>query len=507
LIPSSITAGARPSGGFSVTTPSLKGEVGTRAVFAGPWMSCKMGAMDPVVGPLGSRLDALVARFLVDGRVPGIAAGVVHDGTLAWAVTLGLADRASRRPVLPDTLFRIASLTKAFTATAVLQLRDEGRLRLDDPLAAHLPEAAAIRNPFGPIEELTLRRLLTHTSGLQGEAPWTDPWQRTWLALDDLVARLDQAFVRAPPGSRWQYCNLGYDLLAAVVGRVAGESFEAYLQHAILDVAGLGSTVFTPSGELAARVATGYGPRRHDDDTAPSDPSDSATFLGSGGLWSTLEDLARWIVVQCRIEDGDRRGVGNRVLDGPTLREMHRPMVLADEGFSYGQGYGWASIRIGETPWVSHTGSLDGFRAMALFRPTDGLGVVALANGSTRPGNLAREIATAVFDAGRAAPPAVPSSPPTPVPEPWRELLGAYQEDEYGFTVRVEAADGALVLVDADDPAGAASLVPASDPLAFTVRDGDMAGERCVFLRGSSGTIAGLNISGMPLYRLGRVPR
>src|SRR5262245_6890587 len=122
--------------------------------------------MDPVIEPLADRLASLAARFFAASRLPGLAVGVVRDGKLAWTASLGFADRATNRPVTSDTLFRICSITKSFTATAILQLRDEGRLRLDDPLVLHVPEARAIRNPFGPIEDVTIRRLLTHTAGI-----------------------------------------------------------------------------------------------------------------------------------------------------------------------------------------------------------------------------------------------------------------------------------------------------------------------------------------------------
>jgi len=156
--------------------------------------------MDPVLDPLVPRLDALAAKFLVEQRLPGLAAGVVRDGALAWTSTLGFADRASRRPVTAGTLFRIASITKSFTATAILQLRDEGRLRLDDPLVNHVPEARAIADPYGPIEELTLRRLLTHSSGLQNDVPLGDDlWQVSLYTTDELVARLDLVEVLTRP--------------------------------------------------------------------------------------------------------------------------------------------------------------------------------------------------------------------------------------------------------------------------------------------------------------------
>src|SRR6188474_1999625 len=148
--------------------------------------------MDAVIESIATRLDALAAHFLVEQRLPGLAVGVVRGGELAWTAALGFADRAASRPMTTNTLLRIASITKSFTATAVLQLRDEGRLRLDDPLVAHVPEARGIADPFGPIEELTIRRLLTHSSGLQRDVPLDDLWTIPYFTEDELLARLDR---------------------------------------------------------------------------------------------------------------------------------------------------------------------------------------------------------------------------------------------------------------------------------------------------------------------------
>jgi D-alanyl-D-alanine carboxypeptidase len=461
--------------------------------------------MDPVIDPLAPRLDALAAKFLVEQRLPGLAAGVVRDGALAWTSTLGFADRASGRHVTTGTLFRIASITKSFTATAVLQLRDEGRLRLDDPLVVHVPEARAIANPHGPIEELTLRRLLTHSSGLQNDVPLGDDlWQVSLYRPDELLARLDRVEVLTRPETGWRYSNLAYELLGVVVSRLAGEPFEAYVQREILDPAGLASTTHFPAGALTERCATGYGPRRHEDDVRASDPYDSGTLLADGGLWSTVEDLARWLTVHSRISDDDRRGDGDRVLDGRTLREMQHPASFAD--WTYAQGLGWASRRIGEDAWVGHTGSLNGFRAIVLFRPKDRLGVIALTNGSARPA-FAMEIASLVLEAHRAVPPPVPSAAPTPTPEAWRELVGTYEDDDYGYGVRIEVRDGALVLNYVDVPSELAALSATEDPLVFRFADGEWIGEQIRFLRNASGAIAGVNVVGGPLRKLAPIDR
>jgi CubicO group peptidase (beta-lactamase class C family) len=462
--------------------------------------------VDRVIEPLVPRLDALAGHFLVEKRSPGVAVGVVRDGALAWSTALGFADKATARPLTTDTPFRIASITKSFTATAMLQLRDEDRLRLDDPLVEHVPEARAIADPFGPIEEVTLRRLLTHTSSIQGDLAPDDPWDWRFFNDDEVLARLDRVAVLAPPDTGWRYSNLGYQLLGITVGRVVGEPFADYIQRCILDVAGLGSTSYFPSGDLAARSAIGYGPRRYDDDVAPAQKLDSRQLYADGGLWSTVEDLARWITVQSRTADDDRRGEGDRVLDGRTLREMQRATVIGADDWSYGQGLGWAATRIGEDIWNGHTGSLDGFRASVVFRAADKLGVIALTNGSERP-MLTREIATLVLEAHRAAPPKLPKTPPKPTPPAWRELVGFYREDGYGLALFVEVRDGGLVVVDAGDPSDCSKLAPTEDPLLWTIADGDSVGERVQFLRNAAGQISGMNAASAPLARLAPVER
>jgi CubicO group peptidase (beta-lactamase class C family) len=458
-----------------------------------------MAPMDPVIDPIAARLDACAARFVVDQRVPGVAVGVVRDGALVWTSTLGFADRASARKIEKNTLFRIASISKTFTATALLQLRDEGRLRLDDPLVDHVPEARAIRDAYGPIEDVTLRRLLTHTSGLQGDAPVDDPWTWELQTHDKMLSRLDEVSVFAAPETGWRYSNIGYELLGVVVSRVSGEPFTDYVQRCVIDVAGLTSTAYFPSGEVAARCATGYGPRLYEDDLTPTKPYDSSTMLADGGLWSTLEDLARWLTVQSRTSDDDHRGDGDRVLDGKTLREMQRPGVLAD--WSYGQGLGWASRRIGEDAWVSHTGGLFGFRSMVLFRPEDKLGVIAMTNGSSRL-PFAIDIASTVLESCRVLAPSVPAAPPVPTPDAWRELLGLYREDTYGLSFRVEVRDAALALVDESDPSHPPRLIATEDPLVWEMSGGELIGERVRFIRGRSGAIAGLNAAGAPARKL-----
>ena len=184
--------------------------------------STRLRFMSSPAAALASRYEAAAASFVKEHRLPGAAVGVVHDGELAWSGGVGFADRATRRPSDPKTLYRIASITKTFTATAVMQLRDAGKLALDDPAIVYLPELAAAQSPLGPLETLTIRRMLSHESGLQSEPPGTN-WSDV-LYEDDpnrTLSRASEIALRVPVHTQWKYSNLAYQLLGEIVARVS----------------------------------------------------------------------------------------------------------------------------------------------------------------------------------------------------------------------------------------------------------------------------------------------
>ena len=172
-----------------------------------------------------------------------------------------------------DTLFRVASITKTFTATAIVQLRDQGKLRLDDPLVKHIPEFGAVDNPFGPIEDVTLRRVASHSSGLMGEPPldhWSTlrfPTREEWLAV------LPQVRIAIPPGSAFKYSNLGYTLLGEVIERLAGQPYVEYMREAIFEPLGMASSAYELTDELRPRAAPGHMPHPFEDGAEPAPPS------------------------------------------------------------------------------------------------------------------------------------------------------------------------------------------------------------------------------------------
>lgn len=426
--------------------------------------------MDTPLDPIVRAVDAAAADLLAPGTTPGVAVALVRGGQPAWSGGFGLADPFTGRPMTADRLFRVASITKTFVAVAVAQLRDEGRLSLDDPLIDHLPEIAAMEDPFGAARRITIAQVLLHVAGLQTDAP-TDPGHDPGVHQDELLRRLPRARFVRPPHTRWHYSNLGYELLGVLIARVAGEPTADRIARAVLAPAGLAETAYHPDPDLLARAAVAClrGQAPHPWERAPD--LDSDTMLGDGGLWSTVGDLARWIAVQCLAGDADRRGDGPRVLDGPSLRELQRPQVLVGlEGWRSAQGLGFASFRVDDDAWQGHTGSLHGLRAIHLFRPQDGLGVVALANGSDRPNPVAFAAARALLADHRATPATATSSAARVPATPGAGPTGRWVQPALG-TACTTWLDGSDLLLHADGDPTAIRMRPSGTPGEWVVGD------------------------------------
>lgn len=460
-----------------------------------------------ILAPVRDELEEKARAFVREHRLPGAAVGIVLGDGLAWSLGIGFADHEAALPQDARALHRIASITKTFSATAILQLRDSGALRLDDPLVAHLPEFERARNPFGPIEDVTIRGLLTHMSGLQGEMPGTDPDTWPLLLPDDLLAALDRVAVVIPPWSTFKYSNLGFELLAAVVRRTTGRTMPEYVTTEILGPLGMTSTAHEPGPDLVARCAVGYDARAFADRPPPARSFLSATMEGDGGLWSSVEDLARWIVVQLAADPRVRERGAGAVLAPATLVEMQRPAYLGDperDAWTHGQGLGWyATRRPSGIVVTGHSGALNGFTSNVSFRVEEKLGAIALLNGIGGAADLAGDLLEAALVPVRAARAReVATAPPVPCPPDLGRLLGEYRDLEFGEHVRVEWRDGGLWLLESEPDEPDHPLEATDDPLVFTMRVGRPAGELLTFLEGPDGRVDRANMGGYPMIRL-----
>jgi CubicO group peptidase (beta-lactamase class C family) len=332
-------------------------------------------------------VDPIFAQQVSADPLPGLVYGVVADGRLAHWDAWGTAslDR-DLRPDL-DTAFRIASMTKSFTAATVLALRDQGRLRLDDPVADYVPDLAG----DAADRRVTVRHLLTMTAGFTTDDPWGDRQQD--LGPDDFAG-----FLRSGPSTAWrpgdayEYSNLGYAVLGLVVERATGVPYRQAARELVIEPLGLAATTFTAADLPPGRLAVGYG--RRGETWVPEPPAGYGAFAPMGGLFSTVGDLVTWVSTFLAAEVGDP--VGGAV-DPASLREMQHAARLVDADVSYATPAAWPELRVRgygfglveefhpEGRTVAHSGGYPGFGSHMRWHPESGLGIVALANRTYAP--------------------------------------------------------------------------------------------------------------------------
>jgi CubicO group peptidase (beta-lactamase class C family) len=444
-----------------------------------------------VLAQLSPYLEAEIAAFTLEAGVPGVAAAAVLGGDATWSSACGTADVTSGRRLEPDTPMRVGSLTKPFTAAAILRLRDEGALSLEDPVVDHLPEFARIRTPRGvSVRDVRVVHLVTHRAGLRGEVHALDDASEAYPAIDEILAALADVSLLFAPGTAMRYSNLGYQLLGEIVARRAGCSYEAFCARSFFSPLGLSTTRFdTPEG-----AARGYRARAFTDRVEPA-PDRRKRTNADGGLWSTAPDQARWI----RAQLGVARGV-------PDLTVMHGPLEGSDDDGSAGQGIGWFRERRVARTLVYHQGSTPGFGARIAFAPGIG-GAVVLANGEAPTKELLGTIVDLLLDGADGV---VPLDPPPPVPtlpgaaaypRRWDELVGFYAWPGSAMLFRLEVRSGQLRLIDVDADA-VIPLAPDDEEDAFVAMDGGWAGERVMIRRDGDGTVRGLRLGAWSVARL-----
>jgi CubicO group peptidase (beta-lactamase class C family) len=401
----------------------------------------------------------------------------------------------------PGTLYRIASITKTFTGTAVMQLRDAGRLDLDDPAVKYLPELRGAVSPFAAIEAVTIRRMLSHESGLATEPPGTD-WsvpvyqgdpQRTLARPGDIVLML-------PPNVQHKYSDLAYQLLGEIVTRVSGMPYPRYLRDLILDPLGMSATGFEPlDGPLLSRRATGYSSRPFSDELDP-EPAFPPVWA-EGGLWSCTQDLARWISFQLRAYT--KPTADSPVLAAASLREMHKPRYLADDDWTTAWGISWCANRQDHVSWIQHSGGLPGFTTSVCFDPRQQVGAIVLHNGTSFTAETARELALTARRLAGSAPSTV--AVPAPAPAEYWPLLGLYARTGLGGGVMsLEWRAGKLAFLIPEIPSWQLALEPTSNPDMFIAGPGtDFSGENVTFQRHDDGRVISVLLVHGTYRRLG----
>ncbi len=446
---------------------------------------------DALVQPLLPKIENKIRTVMTAQRLPGIAVGIVRDQQLAWARGFGFADIASDRAPDAATLFRCGSITKTFTATAIMQLRDEGRLFLDDPVVYYIPEFKSVRIKVGRLEDVTLRRLLSHHSGLMGEGPDSGWDTNVFPPIGQMVVNLARAEVVIGQHSAFKYSNYGYSMLGEVVTRVSGLPYAEYIRKNLLAPLGMNSSCFELDDAARAKSATGYTISILQDLPRIAPHAHLNGFTAAGQLYSSVEDLAKWISLQFRTKAPKREGA--QVLMGDSLSAMHRPQHV-DRSWNEGFGIAWKAMRRGENIFHYHGGGLPGFLTLAMFNKQHKLGAIVLTNSVGHAANLeiAFEMLETLIPAIRDARVVPEAAKPAPMPEAHKRLVGRYWWAEMGAVLYFISRGGQLLATNAPGtPAVPARLVPTEDPNVYIATEGRPAGEPIEFQVAADGTVTG----------------
>lgn len=334
-----------------------------------------------VVGvPLpADEVDDLVATYIKEKGIPGLSIGVVRDGELIKEAGYGLADVELEAPARADTIYEIGSITKMFTATAIMMLVEEGKIDLDAPISTYLDDLPETWRAA------TVRQLLTHTSGIPS---YTSAADFNKLARNDhsraeILALVADKPMDFEPGAKWSYCNTGYYLLGWIVEKASGRDFAAFLDDRILEPAGMSRTRPTNPTMIVKGRASGYGAvlglvRVNRDPLTPS------AAYAAGFLLSTVGDLAKW----------DAALRAESLLTHESYEAMVTPATLSD-GSTHPYGFGWGTSRRAGHRNFSHGGGTAGFSTLLSRYPDDGLTVILLSNlAGAELGPLERKLAS-----------------------------------------------------------------------------------------------------------------
>ncbi|MSU34366.1 MAG: class A beta-lactamase-related serine hydrolase [Pedosphaera sp.] len=348
--------------------------------------------------------------------LPGTAVGVVKDQELIWSKGFGFADVQAKLPMTATTKFRVASNSKLFAAIAIMQLREDGKVGLDDPVVKHLPwfKAKPAGDDDGPI---TIEQLLSHSSGLQREAG--DHWSSFQFPTREEIQRLysDRQAAFAP-SVRWKYSNLAYAIAGLVVEQASGQRWADYVeQHIFKPLHMQNSSV----DQNVPGLAVPYG-RRMPDGTREKLPFvDARGLAAAAGVTSTVEDLAKFISAQFR---RGPRGPGQIVSSG-SWREMLRVRSV-EENWKWGSGLGFDVERVKDRTYIGHGGGYPGNTTQTLIQLDDKVGVIVLTNtDDSNPDDIANKLMNTV---GQAIAKAAAAKPATVAWDPaWERFAGLYR--------------------------------------------------------------------------------
>ena len=396
-----------------------------RAVGLSAALTVSLAAQSQVTTGVATNADVLGAERLftawMDGQLayrglPGVAVGVIADQELVWSHGFGFADLKAKIPMTASTKFRMASHSKLFTATAMMQLREQGKVRLDDPVSKYLPWFQV--KPAGDDDGvITIEQLLTHSSGLPREAGdhWSTRSFPTQEQIKALIAAREAPFA---PQVRWKYSNLAVSIAGMVVEAVSGEHYAEYLARHIYGPLGMSSSSVDQD---VAGLAVGYGRRMPDGTREVIGFTDARGMGAATGITSTVEDMARFVSAQFRTGPMG----GRQILSTSSMREMHRLRSL-ETNWTAGNAIGFAISHVGDKTYMGHGGGYPGYTTQTMIQLDSRVGVVVLTNtNDSDPSGIALQLMNTVGEAVAKA--SAPKAVVVAWDPAWARFAGLYR--------------------------------------------------------------------------------
>ena len=459
-------------------------------------------ASDPAVSAALAQLDAQLAAVVRERNLPGLSAGVVYDQELIWAKGYGYADLERRLPAEADSIYEIGSITKLFNAVMLMQLRDAGKLNLDDPIEKYLPEFK-MKSSFPDQRPPTFRQVVSHTAGLPREYGFdvgeNGHLQQYPAAV--VLAGIKDKEMQYPAYTGFHYSNLGIYIIGQALPRIAGEPYTQYMQTHVFDPLGMRNTGWEYTDAMKPHRAIGYvaakgdGPREIAPLFVPGDFGVSA-----GGIQSSVRDMAKFLSLQfC---DGPAGGA--QILGGTTLREMRASLVPADN-WLWGYGIGWEVEKYPNHAGLCHSGGTLGFASKVRAVPDLKLGFVVLMNQDTDSDELSRKAVEGLLPAFERVAAARKQQEKPPLPTDAAKYTGHYA-CAFGLA-DVMIRDGRLVLIttEADGTKGAPWTLEAREDSTLLIRSGskDFDGQTITFHAATATEPASIALLGVKFPRTG----
>ena len=329
--------------------------------------------------PVIDQLDKTAAELVKDLNAASFTIGLVQKSGLVWTKSYGYADIANKKPANADSVYRIGSITKQFTALMLLQLVHDGKVHFSDPVDKYFPEIHQVTGEYKNAPPITLIQLATHTSGLDREPAETETYVKgpvsDWVKI--LISALPHTKYLYEPGTHFSYSNIGYAILGAALSRAAHQPYTDYVKERILLPLGMTHSDFEATPAIRQNLTIGYNKNKEeklDAETAEKEHQSGRGYkVPNGALYTTVGDMAKF-------EQLEMLGEPENVLSKKELEENAHRLIAADGDLTAGYGIGFLIERNAGHVFIGHSGAVSGYLAMAMFEPTAETGIVILHN-------------------------------------------------------------------------------------------------------------------------------